>query len=99
MEFGFYILKFVKYNIVFVIEDLFMNIEEYVFRKDIKIFFDIDFEEINVYIDKVEIERIMLNLLLNCIKFIDNGGWIYVSIYYKIDKVIISVKDIGVGIL
>lgn len=60
--------------------------------------FDTDLEEINVYIDKVEIERIMLNLLSNCIKFTDNGGWIYVSIHYKIDKVIISVKDTGVGI-
>ncbi len=40
----------------------------------------------------------MLNLLSNCIKFTDNGGWIYVSIHYKIDKVIISVKDTGVGI-
>ncbi|MDU2661035.1 MAG: ATP-binding protein, partial [Clostridioides difficile] len=79
-------------------EDLFMNIEEYALRKDIKILFDTDLEEINVYIDKVEIERIMLNLLSNCIKFTDNGGWIYVSIHYKIDKVIISVKDTGVGI-
>uniref|UniRef100_UPI000ACD7944 ATP-binding protein n=1 Tax=Streptobacillus moniliformis TaxID=34105 RepID=UPI000ACD7944 len=57
-----------------------------------------DLEEINVYIDKVEIERIMVKLLSNCIKFTDNGGWIYVSIHYKIDKVIISVKDTGVGI-
>lgn len=97
MESGFYTLKLAKYNIVSVIEDLFMNIEEYALRKDIKIF-DTDLEEINVYIDKVEIERIMLNLLSNCIKFTDNGGWIYVSIHYKIDKVIISVKDTGVGI-
>ncbi|HBG2316505.1 TPA: sporulation-associated two-component system sensor histidine kinase [Clostridioides difficile] len=98
MESGFYTLKLAKYNIVSVIEDLFMNIEEYALRKDIKILFDTDLEEINVYIDKVEIERIMLNLLSNCIKFTDNGGWIYVSIHYKIDKVIISVKDTGVGI-
>ncbi|HBE9323694.1 TPA: sporulation-associated two-component system sensor histidine kinase [Clostridioides difficile] len=98
MESGFYTLKLAKYNIVSVIEDLFMNIEEYALRKDIKILFDTELEEINIYIDKVEIERIMLNLLSNCIKFTDNGGWIYVSIHYKIDKVIISVKDTGVGI-
>ncbi|MCC0631652.1 MULTISPECIES: ATP-binding protein [unclassified Clostridioides] len=98
MESGFYTLKLAKYNIVSVIEDLFMNIEEYASRKDIRILFDTELEEINVYVDKAEIERIMLNLLSNCIKFTDNGGWIYVNIYYKIDKVIISVKDTGVGI-
>lgn len=98
MESGFYTLKLAKYNIVSVIEDLFMNIEEYTSRKDIKILFDTELEEINVYIDKVEIERIILNLLSNCIKFTDNGGWIYINIYYKIDKVMISVKDTGVGI-
>lgn len=98
MESGFYTLKLAKYNIVSVIEDLFMNIEEYTSRKDIRILFDTELEEINVYIDKAEIERIILNLLSNCIKFTDNGGWIYLNIYYRIDKVIISVKDTGVGI-
>ncbi|MDB0438212.1 ATP-binding protein [Clostridioides difficile] len=98
MESGFYTLKLAKYNIVSVIEDLFMDIEEYASRKDIRILFDTELEEINVYVDKAEIERIILNLLSNCIKFTDNGGWIYVNIYYKIDKVIISVKDTGVGI-
>lgn len=98
MESGFYNLKVSKHNIVNVIEDLFMNVEAYARKKDISIIFDTDNEEIDVNIDKVEIERIILNLLSNCIKFTDNGGCISVNIYDKKESVSISVKDNGVGI-
>ena len=43
-------------------------------------------------------ERIILNLLSNSIKFTPSGGCIEVNIYDKIDSIIISVKDTGLGI-
>lgn len=98
MESGLYKLELSKHNIVTVIEDLFMKVERYASKKDISILFDTESEEINMYIDKSEIERIILNLLSNCIKFTKNGGDIYVNIYNKRDLVSISVKDTGVGI-
>ena len=98
MESGFYKLKLTKHNIVTLIEDLFMKVEKYASKKDISILFDTESEEINMYIDKSEIERIILNLLSNCIKFTKNGGNIYVNIYDREDTVVISVKDTGVGI-
>lgn len=98
MESGFYNLKLANHNIVNVIEDLFAIVEQYASKKDISLVFDTDNEEININIDKVEIERIILNLLSNCIKFTNNGGSIFVNIYDGIDIVTISVKDNGVGI-
>lgn len=44
------------------------------------------------------IERIILNILLNVIKFILEGGEIFVGIYKKDEIVEIIIKDIGVGI-
>ena len=98
MESGFYKIKLAKHNIVEVIEDLFMKVEEYSSKKDISLIFDTELEEINIYMDKSQIERIILNILSNCIKFTPNGGEIFINIYYKVDRVLISVKDTGVGI-
>lgn len=98
MESGFYNLKLDKHNIVEVIEDLIGYVTDYATRKDIDLIFDTELEEIYVYIDKQEIERVMLNLLSNCIKFTENGGNIYLNIYTKDQEVFISVKDNGVGI-
>lgn len=98
VESGFYKLKLEEYNIVMVIEDLFMRVSKYSDKKDIRLIFDTNLEEINMYIDKSQIERIILNLLSNCIKFTEKGGSIYLNIYYNLDKVTIRVKDTGVGI-
>ncbi len=98
MESGLYKLKLSRHNVVSVIEDLFMKIEGYANKKDISIVFDTDNEEIYSYIDKPEIERIMLNLLSNCIKFTDKRGSISVNIYDEINEFKIVVKDTGTGI-
>lgn len=41
--------------------------------------------------------RIMLNLISNAIKFTNPGGSILVSLMDKGDKVVLSVKDTGIG--
>lgn len=98
MESGFYNIKLSKHNVVNVVEDLFMKTEKYSSKKDISIIFDTDNEEIYTYIDRVEIERVMLNLLSNCIKFTPNGGEIRVNMYDKENEFKIVVEDNGIGI-
>lgn len=98
MESGYYKLMPGKYNIVSIIEDLFMKVENYASKKDISIIFDTELEEIYLQVDKYQIERAMLNLLSNCIKFTPNGGKIYLNIYDKKENIVVSVKDTGVGI-
>jgi signal transduction histidine kinase len=48
--------------------------------------------------DPDKIERILLNLLANAVKFTNNDGSISVSIVNKETSVIVSVKDTGIGI-
>jgi len=60
--------------------------------------FDTEVEERILACDGDKIERIMLNLISNSIKFTEPGGKILVNIYDKENEIIISVKDTGLGI-
>lgn len=85
-------------DIVNVIEDIVLSVVDYVESKGIFITFDTEIEEKVMAFDPDVMERIILNLLSNSIKFTPSGGSIEVNIYDKIDNIVISVKDTGVGI-
>lgn len=91
-------IKLCNNDIVRVVEDITMSIVEYTKLKDISIIFDTDVEEKIIAFDADMIERIMLNLLSNSIKFTERGGKIEVNIYEEEGRVLISVKDNGIGI-
>lgn len=65
---------------------------------DISIVFDTDIEEKIIAFDADMMERIILNLLSNSIKFTEKGGKIEVNISDKGKEISISVKDNGIGI-
>ncbi|ERI95188.1 PAS domain S-box protein [Clostridiales bacterium oral taxon 876 str. F0540] len=95
---GFFELQLKNKNIVDVVEDITGSISGYTEHKRINLIFDTDTEEKILACDPDKIDRIMLNLLSNSIKFTNPGGTILVSVYDKKDKVVISVKDNGIGI-
>ncbi|NLM43383.1 MAG: HAMP domain-containing histidine kinase [Clostridiales bacterium] len=95
---GFLKLKIKNANIVSIVEDITMSIVKFAHMKNLNITFDTDIEEKIMAIDPDAIERIMLNLISNAIKFTKEGGSIYINIYDKGDRIIVSVKDTGVGI-
>ena len=72
--------------------------KDYIEEKGIDLIFDTDVEEKLVKCDKTEIERCIVNLVGNAVKFTPEGGLIEVTITDLEDKVKISVKDSGVGI-
>jgi PAS domain S-box-containing protein len=86
------------YNIVSVVEDITLSVAEYVEDKGIKFIFDTNVEEKVISCDPDNIERIMLNLISNAVKFTDKGDLISVVVLDQDDNVQISVKDTGVGI-
>lgn len=98
IELGFYTLKLKNNNIVKVVEDITSSILEYARLKDINLTFDTKIQEKTIAFDEEKIERIILNLLSNSIKFTNRGGNIYVSMYVENENIYISVKDTGVGI-
>lgn len=85
-------------NIVSVVEDITLSVADYVKSKGIELLFDTDVEEKIIACDDEKIERIMLNLLSNSIKYTKAGGNIKVDVRDLGTSVVISVKDTGVGI-
>lgn len=95
---GYMKMNLKNYNIVYIIEDITLSIVDFVKHKGISLIFDTDEEEIITACDVDKLERIMLNLLSNSVKFVDPGGKIEVKVSKNNDDVIISVKDNGIGI-
>jgi PAS domain S-box-containing protein len=95
---GFLDMNVKKYNVISVIEDITLSVASYIESKQLKLQFDTEVEERIMACDADKIERIILNLLSNAAKFTEPGGEIIVNIYDRNDRVIISIKDTGIGI-
>jgi signal transduction histidine kinase len=91
-------LNLKNFDIISVVEDITLSVVEYAKLKKLDLIFDTEMEEKLMAFDPDKIERIMLNLISNAIKFTDSDGFIKVNIYDKKDRIVISVKDNGIGI-
>ena len=85
-------------DIIKVVEDISQSVVEYVESKGLELIFDTDTEEKYMAFDADKVERIMLNLISNAIKFTKSDGKIYVNMYDKEGTIVISVRDTGIGI-
>lgn len=98
LDTGFFELNLQNCNIVNVVEDVTMSVAEYIKNNSINLIFDTDIEECIISCDPEKIERVMLNILANSVKFTKSDGNITVNIYDKGENIIISIKDTGIGI-
>jgi signal transduction histidine kinase len=98
LDAGYFELNLQNCNIVNVVESVTMSVSEYIKNKSIELIFDTDVEECFISCDPEKIERVILNLLSNSIKFTKQGGNMTVNIYDKGENIIISIKDTGIGI-
>ncbi|WP_200979943.1 two-component regulator propeller domain-containing protein [Echinicola sp. 20G] len=55
-------------------------------------------EEINVFFDRDKLEKVLYNLISNAFKYTPSKGKIEVAVSESAEKVIIAVKDNGIGI-
>jgi signal transduction histidine kinase len=85
-------------DIIKIVEDITLSAANYIEERNISLIFDTEVEERVISCDPDKIERIILNLLSNAIKFTPEGGQIFVNIYDRWDKIVLSVKDTGIGI-
>ena len=95
---GFEELNLQNKNIVEVIENITLSTVEYAKSKSRTIIFDTDVEEKIIAFDPDKMERIILNLISNAVKFTKPNDEIEVKIYDGVDNILISVKDTGMGI-
>ena len=98
IEAGFFELNLSNNNIVEIVEEVVNSVIDYTDIKDLSIIFDTYIEEKIIACDPEKVERIILNLISNAIKFSNKGNKIYVNIQEKNEFIEISVKDNGIGI-
>ena len=98
MDSGFIYMRPVNIEIVSVLEDIVSSIIPYAKVKNINVIFDTEIEELVMSVDPDKIERMMLNLLSNSIKFNKNNGSIVTMVKIKDNYLNIEVIDTGIGI-
>lgn len=91
-------IKLVNTDIIKVVEDITMSVVTMFENKGLTLTFDTAVEEKIISCDPDKIERIMLNVISNAMKFTEKSGSIFVYIYLQDNKVCISIKDTGIGI-
>jgi signal transduction histidine kinase len=93
-----YNLKKENLDIINLIEWNISAIDKYAKQKDISLVFDTNVEECVMAIDPEAIDRIIMNLISNAIKFSPQGKSIYINAWKSIHHLTISIKDEGIGI-
>src|SRR5471030_834801 len=85
-------------DIINLIEWNISSMDKYAKQKNIVLVFDTNVEECIMAIDPEAIDRIIMNLISNAIKFSPSGSSIYINTWKSINQLTISIKDEGMGI-
>ena len=85
-------------DVVYLVEETALTLKDYIYSKGIDLIIDPQIEEKMIKCDPYEIERCIINLVGNAVKFTPEGGSITIDIEDLDDKVKISVTDTGCGI-
>ncbi len=80
------------------VEEVLGSFKEYALQKDIQLSFEPIKQDAIVYADSDVLERIIINLVSNALKYTDQGGKVGVKINQTQGKFFLSVWDTGVGI-
>lgn len=96
---GFMNLKLKNLDIIFLLESIVTSVIPYADCKNIDIIFDTNCEELTMSVDPDKIERIVLNLISNAIKFSKDNTNIYINVNIDEEQNVLefSVKDTGIG--
>lgn len=94
---GAYNITFEKNDIVYIVEEVALSMKSFVENEGLELTIDPEIEEKIIDCSKKDIERCVINLISNSVKFTEQGS-IYISIREDGDFVEISVKDSGKGI-
>jgi len=95
---GYFNINLQNADIVKVIEDITLSVANYIENKGVELIFDTNIEEKIMAFDPEKLERILLNLLSNALKFTSKEDRIEVNISDKGNEIVIEVKDTGIGI-
>lgn len=95
---GYLKAKLVNYDLVELAREITLSVKKYAESKRINLIFDSGMESQIIACDPDMIERILLNLISNAVKFTDKNGTISVILAKDKDNIFLTVKDTGIGI-
>lgn len=98
MEAGELAMSFKEFNINELVRRSIIKLESLIVEKDLQVEASFEEEELFVYADTDAIERVIINLVHNAIKFTPEKGKIILTTWTQKDKVLVSVEDTGIGI-
>lgn len=98
IESGQYKLNISEYDIIYQIEEIAFSLKDYIESKGITLIIDPQIEEKKIEGDINDMEKCIVNLLGNAVKFTNDGGKIVINIYDLGAEVQIDVVDTGIGI-
>lgn len=98
LENDYYELNKTNIDIVSMIEGTINCIDKYAVQKNIQLIFDTNEEECIMAADPQVIDRIIMNLVSNAIKFSPRDKCIYINLIINSEEVKILIKDEGPGI-
>lgn len=90
--------SFIEGDIVETVREIAFSIHEFVKSKDLHFEFVCNIDHKVICFDPDMIERILLNLVSNAVKFSNAGGTISIGLHEEQDRILITVKDTGIGI-
>lgn len=91
-------LRATKGNVVLFLEEMYANFKVFAEKHGIDLIFDKGIEEIDAWFDEDKLEKILINLISNAIKFTPEGGKVKLVISLKETDYVIKVLDSGIGI-
>lgn len=98
IESGQYKLNIEEHDIVYHIESTVFDMKDFIESNGIEFIVDPNIEELIVKCDINDIEKCIINVIGNAVKFTGKGGKIEVLIDEVDDNVEIRIKDTGIGI-
>lgn len=91
-------LTYTKFDITKMLKQSAQTFEGKCSQKNLKIRLSFPENTLIVYADKGKIQQVVHNLVDNAIKFSHPDGMIYISVMERREKVLVSVRDTGIGI-
>jgi signal transduction histidine kinase len=98
-EQGHFKLKISQVNFVDFLKVVFITFREYALNNNITFNFNRISDNITLWIDVEQMQKVINNLLSNAFKFTPNGGSITITIEENDKDVVFAVNDTGQGIL
>lgn len=98
IETGKYKINKENNDIVYIVEEAALNMSKFIEDRGLSLIIDPDMEEQVIYCDGIEIERCIINLLANAVKFTQEGGEIRFYIKKVKNNIEIIIEDTGIGI-